>query len=518
MISDSTKISQHVNASSFVKRIFLNTFSGYINFVLSAFVLYLLTPYILKHLGVSVFGLWSLIFSVMGFFELIDLGFYTGVIKFVSQSKAYNDQERCNRILSTTFCVYISLAFIGCFILGVFATYFNEFFDIPADLHTTAINLLILLALRSILIGLPLAVFRGLLFGEQYIYIINFTSVFITMSYVLSAWYLLSLGYSIITLGVLNLLSVMIEYLVYVILSFVLVPGLKISFKLADLTIFKELFSFSMMQFVANISNVVMAQSAPILVKLFFTLETVTLYAITLRIINYIYRFTKQYTGVLTPIIAHLHVTEHHEKIRSIFINGTKYALVPSTLFLVLGLVFSHDFISLWVGKEYLYAATLLTIMLLTMWVSTIQIIAIDVIAMSKSQHLLGRYFSLSLLIYIITSVILTYVFGILGVAFGILFTSVSGIFLWVRTVCVKYEISYLTFIKKSIMPLFVVGGLELLITSCLRSFFTPTHMITILFLALPGVLIFLVMFWMFFIDNEEKEMIKKYLKDKSYA
>jgi O-antigen/teichoic acid export membrane protein len=495
-----------------VKRVFLNTFSGYINFFFSALVLYLLTPYILEHVGSTVFGLWSLIFSVIGFFQLLDMGFYSGVVKFVAQSKAHNNQNKCNRILSTTFFVYLFLSLIGCIGLTIVGYFFNDFFNIPPDLSTTAYILLILLSLRYIVIALPLAIFTGLLVGELYNYVINFTSVILTVLYSIAAWYFLAQGYSIITLGVLNLISVILEYTVYIIISFWLFPWLRLSLKLADFSQFRELLSFTSMQFVANLSGVVIAQAGPIIVKLFYSLEEVALYAIALRVLNYVYRFVKQFTGVLTPIIAHYHATKENDKIVAIFLNCTKYALVPATLFLVGGLVFSYDIIDIWIGDQFSYTAYLMIIMLITMWLSTIQIISVDIIAMSQMQHLLGKYFSYTIVIYLVACIVLTYFVGVSGVAYGSVVTALIGLFFWIRDVCHFCNVSYATFIKSTVVPVVIAGALDFVITYFIRFSITPHNMIMVFVLGIPGALAFLVLFWFLFLEPSEKGLIKKHL------
>lgn len=491
------------------KRIVLNTLTGYFAFFMSVIILYLLTPFILSHVGKDAFGLWSLIFSLLSFFELLDFGFYTGVVKYVAQCKATDDQTRCNKILSTTLYVYILLASIGLTGLFVIGAFFNDFFSIPNDLQHTALVLLALLAARSIVICLPLAIFRGLLFGEQYIYIINLTSTFMTALYALSAWYLLGEGYGIVTLGVLNLLSVIIEYGFYITISFYLVKGLRISRSLADFSIFRELLSFTSMQFMANLSVMVVSQSAPMIVKYFFSLAAVSLYAIALRLSSYIFRFVRQMTVVLTPIIAHQHATKNYDEIRRIMIQGTKYALVPATIFLISGWIFSHELIVFWVGEDFAFSAVLLNIMLITMWTSTTQTVSVDIIAMSEHQHLLGRNFAISISVFLISSFILIHPLGMAGVAVANFCSGIAGIFLWARTVCKFYDIPYLNYIKKSILPSVAAGVLQALITLGLKELQPPRNIFDIILLSIPGTLGFAVTFWFMFMDGHEKAWFK---------
>src|SRR5258708_3344738 len=59
-----------------------------------------LTPYVIARIGSDDFGLWSLVISTLGFLSLLDLGFGTGVVKYVAECYGSRDIQKRNRILS----------------------------------------------------------------------------------------------------------------------------------------------------------------------------------------------------------------------------------------------------------------------------------------------------------------------------------------------------------------------------------------------------------------------------------
>ena len=74
--------------------ILLNTLTNYLRFGITAVVFFLLTPYIIDRIGTEDFGLWSLVFSILGLFGLMDFGFTTGAVKYVAECKGSGDDER----------------------------------------------------------------------------------------------------------------------------------------------------------------------------------------------------------------------------------------------------------------------------------------------------------------------------------------------------------------------------------------------------------------------------------------
>ena len=64
-----------MSPSSRTAQVVLNTASNYARFALNVLIWLVLTPYMINKLGKEAFGLWSLIFSVVGFLGLMDMGF-----------------------------------------------------------------------------------------------------------------------------------------------------------------------------------------------------------------------------------------------------------------------------------------------------------------------------------------------------------------------------------------------------------------------------------------------------------
>src|SRR5437588_11703665 len=108
----------------------LNAATNYGRMLISILAVMLLTPYTISNIGNDEFGLWSLVISALGLLSLLDLGFGTGVVKYVAQSKAANDADRRNRVLSTLAAVYIAITLLSAVIIAVLALFFNQWFDI----------------------------------------------------------------------------------------------------------------------------------------------------------------------------------------------------------------------------------------------------------------------------------------------------------------------------------------------------------------------------------------------------
>lgn len=493
------------------KHIFTSVAAGYMRFFISFFILWFLTPYIIKSVGIDDFGLWTLVFSVLGFYELLDLGFANGVIKYVAECDALEQYSRRNQLLSTILFVYCSLAAIGMVALGALAFVFNDLFAIPASQGGKALALLGVLSIRCLVLGLPASLFRGILYGDKKIPLINAISTVCSLLYGLTAFMAMAMGYGVISLAVLTTATFFLEAVGYVYFSYRTVPELRLSWSLVDLSKLRELASFCMMQFVANVSSMLILRTDPIIIKLFSSIFFVSIYAIPLRVVTYIYMFINQFTDVLSPFIARLHATDEHVEIRALFLQCTKYALALSTLFLVLGSVFADNLILLWLGAEFTLSIVPLIILLGAMWINSTHIVAAQVLAMSGHHRLLTVYFLITALLHIILSIILIYPLGINGVAIATLISALFGFFAYNKRVCDLFHSGYWEYFTAAILPIIIPGVALAAVEMALKVTFPPTNLLYLIMVSVPGTLLFALLFWAVSLNQEERTLFKNF-------
>src|SRR5436190_11694230 len=65
-------------------------------FVVSVLVGFLLSPFIVKHLGDNYYGYWSLVVTVTAYFGYLDLGIQSGVGHYITRHLADQDGSKLN--------------------------------------------------------------------------------------------------------------------------------------------------------------------------------------------------------------------------------------------------------------------------------------------------------------------------------------------------------------------------------------------------------------------------------------
>ena len=81
------------------RRVLWNTVANYVGKGITLLTWFFLTPYILTHLGPSMYGLWVLVGSIAAYGSLLDLGLAGALIKYVAEYRAREQHERAGRLI-----------------------------------------------------------------------------------------------------------------------------------------------------------------------------------------------------------------------------------------------------------------------------------------------------------------------------------------------------------------------------------------------------------------------------------
>src|ERR1700757_4782128 len=121
------------NKGQILKNVSSSWFSLGVNVVTG----FILSPFIVHHLGDEAFGLWILIFSITGYYGLFDLGIRSSIVRYVASYSATRDHAELSRLLSTALLGYSGIGAIAIFVTLGGSLFVDATFRIPPDfLHT----------------------------------------------------------------------------------------------------------------------------------------------------------------------------------------------------------------------------------------------------------------------------------------------------------------------------------------------------------------------------------------------
>ena len=88
----------------------------YINLIISTIIPLLYTPIMLRILGQEEYGLYSLSNSVISYLTLLNFGFGTAIIRFISKFRVEGDHEKIEGVTGLILFIYAIIAVVVCII------------------------------------------------------------------------------------------------------------------------------------------------------------------------------------------------------------------------------------------------------------------------------------------------------------------------------------------------------------------------------------------------------------------
>ena len=145
---------------------------SYVNLALSCIIPLIYTPIMLRLLGQSEYGLYSIANSVISYLSLLSFGMGTAVIRYVTMFRAQNDFQGVERTAGTFVKIYAFLALLVC-LTGVLLTFVsgNVFSEGLSDAEISRLRILICIMTISVAVSFLSSVFASIVIAyEKYIF------------------------------------------------------------------------------------------------------------------------------------------------------------------------------------------------------------------------------------------------------------------------------------------------------------------------------------------------------------
>ena len=334
------------------RRFLVNVLWNWLGTVVSLLIGLALSPYLIRKLGPEGYGVWAITFSLVEYYWLFDLGFRSATVKFVAHYWAANQPDQVRGVISTAF-VYSAAA--GLVILGAVAAWggaIERFFQIPASLRSDFRTLVLLITL-SWCLGLVFNTFNACLEAVQNFEYSNKASIVAATLRAVGQAALLAMGYKLVAIGVVVVLSQAAFYAVNYLYFRRVFPRGQISFRCARVSTLRELAGFGLHTFVMTVSNQLLNQGPPLLIGHFRPAAFVGFYTLPTRLLQYTAEFVGRIGIVTNTNAAELAARGRSEELTGLAVYANRYALVIFMPLAIVLAVFGPWLLQAWVGAAF---------------------------------------------------------------------------------------------------------------------------------------------------------------------
>jgi len=493
------------------KVIVKNTFFNLIGQIIPIIAAILGVPILIRYLGIERFGILSILWLLMWYSTMLDLGLGRATTRFVSDAIAKSEFDKIPKIVWTSILVQIIIGLVLMFVfLALTPLVVDRFLKISPELISEVKTSLYIFSLSIPVILLSTSL-QGLLEAYQRFDLINFVLAPVKVGILL-----LSIIGAILDLklyGIMFLLIVMrvLVIVILFILDLKVCPGIRKFFNF-EFSILPALFSFGGWITLINIVNPVLVYADRFLIGAILSTGILAYYTAPFEIIQRLWIIPASLMMTLFPAFSGLSGVEQKEKIVLIFSNAVKFTFVILFPLIFILSLFSFEFLKIWLGHEFAekssYVFKFLAFGILINSIAGFPAILLQGIG---RPDITAKVYLGELIFYVPFVSLLIYKFGILGAGIGWLIRQIVDLILLYGVILKKKFISLIQlYNSNSLIALSILVVLSLIVFAC--DVWDLAMKITTAVFSL-AVLSFLIWFKVF--NKDEREMLKIALKNK---
>jgi len=348
-------------------RVLRNVVTNYARFFLSGLIGFVLTPVLVHGLGDHGYGVWVMVFSLTGYFGLLDQGIRPSLVRYVSRDHARGDEAGLSHTLSSALLLNSALGVLALLITGAAAATFTRFLRIEPD-QVGAVRQIILIAGASVALGFPLGVFGAALSGLQRYDLANLTGIGVGILRAVVFVAVLRLGGGLVALSWASLAMNLLGHAASWVLLRRELPRLRLELATVTREHLSLIMSYSGVAFVGAVANSLVFQTDALVITAWMGAAFVTPFALAAGLVDNVRSLIYSATWVLSPTASELEARDETESLHALVIQGAKYSVLLSWPVLFALLVFGPNLLTTWVGHRYAQGPLLGTLLHPAAW------------------------------------------------------------------------------------------------------------------------------------------------------
>ncbi len=354
---------------------------NYAIILLNTIVGLLYTPYMLRMMGMSEFGLYSLVASVISYLTILDLGLGNAVIRYTAKFRAEGKQTEQYEMFGMFLVLYLIIGVVA-LILGS-ALYFNVdalFGETMTTLELDKARIMIMLLVFNVAFTFPMTIFGSIITAyERFVFprTINITRIILNTIVMVC---LLHIGYRAVAMVVVqtvfNVLTLILNY-IYCRNKL----KIRIYFRRFQWNFLKEVAIYSFWILLNVIMDRIYWSTGQFVLGAMVGTTAIAVFAVAIQLQGMYMQFSTAVSGVFLPkVTSMVTISNDNRAISDLFIRTGRIQYIIMALILSGFIVFGRQFILLWAGSGYEDAYIICLLFFVSLLIPLIQNIGITIL------------------------------------------------------------------------------------------------------------------------------------------
>jgi O-antigen/teichoic acid export membrane protein len=310
------------------------------------------TPFVVHHLSVAVYGLFTLLLAFTAYFAVLDFGVGYATTKYVAEYRARGDVETVQRLASTSLTAYLVLAAAGGLGLAALSPVLvNDVLSVPPDLRGLA-QTAFLVASLAFSLTMLLQALQAFPNALQRIDLTTKRTLAFSTASTLGIAGVLAVGRGLLAVLAVQVCVNAIAVAAFFLLARRLLPEISLRPGFDPAT-FRLLARFSLLKFANNVSTNTVMQIDKVLVGALLSLGAVGYYFVPLQLAQRLTTVVGAVAVAFLPAASALHGRADRERLVQLYLRATKVVALLGLPLASLLVVFAQPILRYWIDASF---------------------------------------------------------------------------------------------------------------------------------------------------------------------
>lgn len=396
---------------------------NYVVIILNTVVGLLYTPYMLRMMGQSEYGLYSLVASVIAYLTVLDLGFGNAIVRYTAKFRAEKKTEEQYEMFGMFFLLYLVIGIIAFGIgLGLYFNVGTLFGDTMTAVELGRARIMMLLLVANLAFTFPMSIWGSIIQAyEDFVFqkSLNIFRIILNTAVMIC---LLHFGYKAVAMVVVQtIFNVLTLVLNFIYCRRKLNIHIYFRFKHFHWGFLKEVAIYSFWIFLNAIMDRVYWSTGQFVLGAMVGTAAVAVFAIAIQLEGMYMQFSTAISSVFLPKVTAMVATNRSRKeISDLFIRTGRMQYIVLAYILSGFIIFGRQFIELWAGAGYTDAYIISLLFFIPLTVPLIQNLGITILQARNEMKFRSVLYIIIALVSLAMQIVLTRFFGGIGCAMGV--------------------------------------------------------------------------------------------------
>lgn len=396
---------------------------NYVVIILNTVVGLLYTPYMLRMMGQSEYGLYSLVASVIAYLTVLDLGFGNAIVRYTAKFRAEKKTEEQYEMFGMFFLLYLVIGIIAFGIgLGLYFNVGTLFGNTMTAVELDRARIMMLLLVANLAFTFPMSIWGSIIQAYEDFVFQKSLNIFRIILNTVVMICLLHFGYKAVAMVVVQtIFNVLTLVLNFIYCRRKLNIHIYFRFKHFHWGFLKEVAIYSFWIFLNAIMDRVYWSTGQFVLGAIVGTAAVAVFAIAIQLEGMYMQFSTAISSVFLPKVTAMVATNRsHKEISDLFIRTGRMQYIVLAYILSGFIIFGRQFIELWAGAGYSDAYIISLLFFIPLTVPLIQNLGITILQARNEMKFRSVLYIIIALVSLAMQIVLTRFFGGIGCAMGV--------------------------------------------------------------------------------------------------